>query len=88
MFLKSYLHVSLEELDRVQVRDLAGPLKDIQILVPKPLLSCLGCTVCLDSLFCWKVNLPPQSEVLSVLEQVFIKDLSVLCSIHLCHYPD
>jgi hypothetical protein len=25
----------------------------------------------------------PRSEVLSPLEQVFIKDLSVLCSIHL-----
>jgi hypothetical protein len=30
----------------------------------------------------------PQSGVLSTLEQVFIKDLSVLCSVHLCLYPD
>jgi hypothetical protein len=32
-------------LDRVQVQDLAGPLKDIQRLVPKPLLGCLGCVL-------------------------------------------
>uniref|UniRef100_A0A8C7PV31 Cytosolic carboxypeptidase 1 n=1 Tax=Oncorhynchus mykiss TaxID=8022 RepID=A0A8C7PV31_ONCMY len=30
----------------------------------------------------------PQSEVLSTLEQVFIKDLSVLCSFHLSLVPD
>ena len=30
----------------------------------------------------------PQSEDLSALEQVFIKDLSVLCSIHLSLDPD
>uniref|UniRef100_A0A4W5MLI1 Fibronectin type-III domain-containing protein n=1 Tax=Hucho hucho TaxID=62062 RepID=A0A4W5MLI1_9TELE len=30
----------------------------------------------------------PQSEVLSALEQVFIKDLSVLCSVHLSLDPD
>ena len=29
--------------DRVHVQALAGPLKDIQRLVPKPLLRCLGC---------------------------------------------
>uniref|UniRef100_A0AAZ3S5Y3 Anoctamin n=1 Tax=Oncorhynchus tshawytscha TaxID=74940 RepID=A0AAZ3S5Y3_ONCTS len=32
-------------LDRVQVRALAGSLKDIQRLVPKPLLCCLGCVL-------------------------------------------
>ena len=31
--------------DRVQVRALAGPLKDIQRLVPKPLLRWLGCVL-------------------------------------------
>jgi hypothetical protein len=25
----------------------------------------------------------PQSEILSAVEQIFIKDLSVLCSVHL-----
>jgi hypothetical protein len=29
----------------------------------------------------------PQSEVLSILEQVFIKDLSVLCAVHLSLVP-
>ena len=41
--LHSYFQVSPEMFDRVQVRALAGPLKDIQRLVPKPLLRCLGC---------------------------------------------
>ena len=41
------------------------------------------CAVCLGLLSCWKVNLRTQSEVLSTLVQVFIKDLSVLCYIHL-----
>ena len=30
----------------------------------------------------------PQSEFMSALEQVFIKDLSVLCSVHLSRDPD
>jgi hypothetical protein len=30
----------------------------------------------------------PQSEVLSALEQVFIKDISVLCSVHLSLDPE
>ena len=30
----------------------------------------------------------PQSAVLSALEQVFIKDLFVLCSLHLCIGPE
>ena len=33
-------------------------------------------------------EIPPQSEVLSALEQVFIKDLSVLCYVHLSLDPD
>ena len=39
--LHSYFQVSPEMFDRVQVRALAGPLKDIQRLVPKLLLSWL-----------------------------------------------
>ena len=37
--------VSPDLFDRVQVRALAGPLKDIQRLVPKPHLRCLGCVL-------------------------------------------
>jgi hypothetical protein len=33
-------------------------------------------------------ELSPQSEDLSALEQVFIKDISVLCSVHLSLDPD
>ena len=68
-------------LGRIQVRALVGPLKDIHRLVPKPLLRCLGCVL--------RVVVPfegeplPESEVLSALEQVFIKDLSILWSIQL-----
>ena len=42
---------------------------------------CIVLAVCLGALSCWKVNLCPRSEVLSALEQVFIKDLSVLWSV-------
>ena len=72
--------------DQVQVRALAGPLKDIQRLVLKPILRCLGCVL--------RVIVPlegeplPQSEVLSAVEQVFIKVLSVRCSVHLSLDPD
>ena len=41
--LHSYFQDSPEMFDRVQVRALAEQLKDIQSLVPKPLLHCLGC---------------------------------------------
>ena len=41
--LHSYFQVSPEMFDQVHVRALAGPLKDIQRLVPKLLLRCLGC---------------------------------------------
>uniref|UniRef100_A0A8C7S611 Ceramide synthase 6 n=1 Tax=Oncorhynchus mykiss TaxID=8022 RepID=A0A8C7S611_ONCMY len=61
-----YFQVSPKMFDRVQVRALAGPLKDIQRLVPKPLLHCLGCVP-------WAVALlegehSPQFEVWSALE--------------------
>ena len=43
--LYSYFQVSPEIFVQVQVRPLAGPLKDIQRLVPKPLLRWLGCVL-------------------------------------------
>ena len=43
--LHSYFQVFPEMFDRVQVRTLAGPLKDIQRLVPNPLLRCLYCVL-------------------------------------------
>ena len=69
----------------VQVQTLAGPLKDIRRLVPKPLLHCLGCVQVVVLL---EGEPSPQSEVLNALEQVFIKDLFVFCSIHLYLDPD
>ena len=60
MSLCSYFQVFPEVFDWVQVRALAGPLKGIQRLVPKPLLRCLGCVRGLGrSLSGWKVNLLP-----------------------------
>ena len=72
--------------DRVQVWALAGPLKDIQIPLPKPLLHCFGCVLRVVVLL--EGELSTQSEVLRSLEQVFIKDLSVLCSVNLFLNPD
>ena len=76
----SYFQVSPEMFDRVQVQALAGPLKDI------PLLHCLGSV--LRAIFLLEGKHLPLSEVLSALEHVFIKDLSVLCSVHLSFNPD
>ena len=72
----SDFHVSPEMFDLVQFKALAGPLKDIQRLVPKPLLRCLGCMLWVFVLLEGEPS--PQSEVLSNLEQILIKDLSVL----------
>ena len=59
--------------DQVQVQALSGPLKDIQRLVPKPLLHCLGCE--LRGIVLFEGESSPHSEVLSTLEQVFVEDL-------------
>uniref|UniRef100_A0A4W5N0Q9 Uncharacterized protein n=1 Tax=Hucho hucho TaxID=62062 RepID=A0A4W5N0Q9_9TELE len=57
------------------VQALAGPLKDIQRL-----LRCLGCVLRVVVLLEGEPS--PQSEVLSTLEQVFIKDLFVHLSLN------
>ena len=59
--LHSCFHVSPEMFDRVQVRALAGPLKNIQRLVLKPLLSFLGCVLMVVDLLEGKPS--PQSAV-------------------------
>ena len=63
-------------LDQVQDRALAGPLQDIERLVLKPLMGCLGCGLTVVVLLEGEAS--PQSEILSALEQVFIKDLCTL----------
>ena len=83
--LHSYFQVFPEMFDWVQVRALAGPLKDIQRLVPKPFLRCLSRVLRVIALLEGEPS--PQSEVLRDLEQVFIKELFVLCSIHLSLDP-
>ena len=86
MALHTYFQISPEMFDCVQVQALSGPLKDIQRLVSKPLLRCLGCV--LRFVLLLEGEASPESEILSALEQVFIKDLSVHCSVHLCLDPD
>ena len=71
--------------DQAQVWALAGPLKDIQRLAPKPLLRCLGCALRVVVLLEGEPS--PQSEVLRALEQVIIKDPFVLCSVYLSLDP-
>ena len=78
--LQSYFQVFPEMFDRVQVWALTGPLKDIQ----RRSHSCVVLAVCLGLLSFWKVDLRPKSEVLSTVEQVFIKYISVLYSVRLC----
>ena len=58
----SYFQVSPEMFDRA----LAGPLKDIQRLVLKPLLRCLGCVLMVVVLLDGETL--PLSEILSALE--------------------
>ncbi len=69
--------------DWFQVPALAGPLEDVHRVVPKPLLHCLGCVrrviVMLEG------ELSAQSEVLN---QVFIKDISVFSCIQLSVFSD
>ena len=71
-----YFQVSPEMLDWVQVRALAA----------EPILHGLGCVLRVIVLL--EGEPLPQSEVLSVLRQVFIKDLFVLCSVHLSLNPE
>ena len=49
-------------------------------------LCCLGYVLRVDVL--WEGQPSPESEILSVLEQVFIQDLSVPFSVHLSLKPD
>jgi hypothetical protein len=70
----------------VQVRALAWPLEEIHRLVPKPLLHCLGCVLRVTVLLEGEPS--PQSKVLSALEEVSIKDVSVLYSNYLSFDPD
>ena len=84
--LHSYFQVSPELFVLIHFRALGGPLKDIHRFVPKPLLRCLGCV--LRAVVLLEGEPLPQSELLRALEQVFIKDLSLLCSVHLSFDPD
>ena len=70
------MYVLISDYWDIQVRALAGPLKDIQRLVPKPLLCCLGCVL--------KVVVLLEGEPSPhTLEQVFIKNFPVLSAVHL-----
>ena len=82
----SNFQVSPEMCDWVQIRALAGPLKDIHRVVPKPLMRCLGSVPMVIVVL--EGEPLAQSEVLSAPEQVFIEDISILCSVQLSLNPD
>ena len=67
--------------DCIQVRVLVGPLKNIHWVDPKQLLHCLGCVLMVIVLLEGEPLSHP--EDLSTLDQVFIKDISTLCSVQL-----
>ena len=50
--------------------------------------SCIALGCVLRDVVLLDNELSPQSEVLSSLEQVIIKELSILCSVHLSLDPD
>lgn len=68
------------------VQALAGSLKNIHRVIPNPLLHCL------DYVFMVIVLLEckplAQSEVLSDLNQILVKDICVLCCILLSFYHE
>ena len=63
--LHSYVQVSPEMFDRIQVWPLAGLFKDIQRIFRKPPLRCLGCVLMVVVLLEGEPS--PQSEVLTSL---------------------
>jgi hypothetical protein len=70
---------------QIQVWALAGPLKDLNILVQKPFQHCFG--YMLGVIVLLKRKSSPQPKVFCTLKQVLIKDLPVFCSIHYSLYP-
>ena len=82
--LHSYFQVSSQLFAQVQVQALAGHSRTFRDLSRS--LCCLGSVLRVVVLLEGEPS--SQSEVLSTLEQVFIKDLSVLCSVHLALDPD
>jgi hypothetical protein len=85
--LHSYIFLGFSRsLDRVQVRALAWTLKDIQRLVPKPLLCCLGCVLRVVVLLEGEPS--PQSEDLSALKQNLVSLDAFFCKLQAgCHVP-
>ncbi len=77
----SHLQVSPKMSDWFQVSALAGPVEDIHRVVPKPLLHSLGCGRRVIVML--KCELSAQTKVLSALNQVLIKDISVFSCIQL-----
>lgn len=80
-----HFQVSPEIFDWVPVRALARSLKDVHRAVPRSLLHCFGCTEGRCPVGKWTFL---RSEVLSTLDQVSIKVISVLCSVQLSFNPD
>ena len=81
----SHLQISPEKFDWVQLRVLAWTLKEIHRVVSKPLICCLAVVFMVIALLEGEPS--AQSEVLNPLDLVFIKDVSVHCSVQLSPDP-
>ena len=77
----SHFQISPKMFNRVQVWLWLGHSRTFTELSQSHSFVILA--VCLGSLSCWKMNLRPSLRSRALLEQVFIKDLSVHCWIHL-----
>lgn len=68
----SHVQVSPEQPSWISVRTLAGPLKNIDRVVPKPLLCYFSCVLGVVVLL--EVEPPADSEVVNTVEKGFTQD--------------
>jgi hypothetical protein len=79
-------HILLRYSLILKMYEIVSFFQDIQRLVPKPLLRCLGCVLRVVVLLEGETS--PQSEVLSAMVHLLFKVLSLLCSVNLSLDPD
>jgi hypothetical protein len=85
LFSADPLELCQVEWGSVAAQLISGLSRDVQTK-KMPLLQCLGCVFMVVVLL--EGELSTHTEVLRALETVFLKDLSVLCSVHLSLKPD
>ena len=82
----SNLQVMTQIFDWISVGALTGPLKNIHLFVPSPLLCSISCV--LRVVVMLKGELPSQFELSCRGQHIFVEDFSVFCSIHFPFQPD